>query len=87
VVPRSVGLDFQRVVDSLIGPQRAHGDHPIVYLSDARKVLAAHVGGLLALLAVASFVDDEGATVVRSASGIFQQELDPASVYLSVILA
>jgi hypothetical protein len=47
---------------------------PIVYLSDARKALAAHVGGLLALLAVASFVDDGGAAVVRSANEIFQQE-------------
>src|SRR5215211_3143220 len=82
VVRGGVGLDLQRVVDSLVGPERAHGDHPIVYLSDARKVLAANVVGLLALLAVASFVDDEGATVVRSGSGIFQQELDPAPVYL-----
>jgi hypothetical protein len=43
------------------------------------------VGGLLALLAVASFVDDEGTSLVRSGSGIFQQEFDPAPVYLFVI--
>jgi hypothetical protein len=85
VVRGGVGLDLQRVVESLISPKRAHGDHSIVYLTDARKVLAAHVGGLLALLAVASFVDDEGTSVVRSGSGIFQQELDPAPVYLFVI--
>jgi hypothetical protein len=82
VVRGGVGLDLQRVVDSLVGPERAHGDHPVVYLSDAREVLAADVGGLLTLLAVASFVDDKSASVVRSASGIFQQELDPTAVYL-----
>jgi hypothetical protein len=42
VVRGGVGLDLQRVVESLISPKRAHGDHSIVYLTDARKVLAAH---------------------------------------------
>jgi hypothetical protein len=71
MVPRGVGLNLQRVVDPLVSPQRAHRDHPIIYLTDARKVLTAHVGRLLTVLAVAGFVDDEGASVVRSGSGIF----------------
>jgi hypothetical protein len=43
------------------------------------------VGGLLALLALSGFVDDEGAPLDRGGGGNFQQVFDPAPVYPLVI--
>ena len=87
VVRGGVGLDLQRVVESLISPKRELTEStPLSILAMLERYWRPTRGRSSCPPCVLnSFVDDEGTSVVRSGSGIFQQELDSAPVYLFVI--
>jgi hypothetical protein len=54
-----VGHHMQRVVVHFVGPQRGHGDDAVVDLADRAQVLARHMIGGAALLAVPRVIDDQ----------------------------
>ena len=79
-VRRRVGLDLERVVDALVGPQAGHGDHAVVGLAEIGEILAANVGGLVAVFAVTGLVNDEHAVVVGRTGRIGAQEVQALAI-------
>src|SRR5215210_1053997 len=75
VVLGRVGLDLQRIVDPLIGPQATDAHHSVFGLAHVAKPLLAHVGRLLAPLAIAVLVYDQNAILVRNRRRVREGEL------------
>ena len=77
---RGVRADVQGVVDPLVGPERADRDDAVVGLADRAQVLAAGVGGVGALLAVAGVVDHQHTLLVRGGRRGAEHQLEAAGV-------
>ena len=67
------GLDVQRGVHPLVGPQAGHGHDAVVHLADAPEVLPGDVRGLGAVLAVAGVVQDQHPVGVGPGGGVRQE--------------
>ncbi len=70
-VRRRVRLDFQRVVEPLVRPERVHRHHTVVDLADTAQILAPNMRGAISPLAVAGLIDGQN----TSSSG--RQHLKP----------
>src|SRR5215212_2200307 len=75
VVRRSIRLDLDGIVQSLVDPQARNGDHPVVYLSDATQVLLAYVRRGFAVLALPGLVHYQRAARRRSGPRVFEHDL------------
>ena len=58
---RGVGHGVHRPVAALVGPQAGHGDDAVVDLADRAEILAGHMRGGGAVLAVAGVIDHQHA--------------------------
>jgi hypothetical protein len=69
-------------VDPLIGPQAGDRHDAVVGLAQRAQVLAGHVGGVVAVFAVAAVVDDQHPLAVWAGGRVAQQQLQPPLVDL-----
>jgi hypothetical protein len=58
---RGIRLPMQRLVHPLVGPERGHGAQPVVDLADGAELLAGHLGGLRAGLAIPGIIEHQPA--------------------------
>jgi hypothetical protein len=72
---RSVRRHVQRIVALRIDPQRDDGDDAVVDFTYSAKVLARHIVGGVAVLAVASIVDDQDPIGITSCQWLSLQQL------------
>src|SRR5215218_1501236 len=82
VMRRSVGFDFNGIVDPLVHPKTRNGDDPIVYLADPAQILFSHVSRGFAVLAIPGLVHYQCAACLGSGSRVVEHNLHPAPVYL-----
>ena len=71
---------MDRPIDPLIGPQAGDGHDAIVDLADPAQVLAGHMGGGGAVLAVAGVVDHQHTPIVRRGRRVLAQRPHPLVV-------
>jgi hypothetical protein len=79
---RRVGHGMHRPIDPLVGPQAGHRDDAVVDLAHRAEILAGHVRGGGAVLAVAGVVDDQRASLVRGGGRVLAQPPHPLLVDL-----
>jgi hypothetical protein len=72
---RGIRLDFERVVTTVHRPTGSSPKPPLSIIAEPAAVLLAHVGGLLAVLAVAGLVCEQCPRRVGGRVRIFEQEL------------
>ena len=77
---RGVGHGMHRPIAALIGPQAGHGDDAVVDLAHRAEVLAGHMRGGGAVLAVAGVVDDQHARIMGGGGRVLAQQLHPPVV-------
>src|SRR3712207_574425 len=77
-----VGLEVNGPVDLLVCKQAAYTHHPALGFADVGQPLPAHVGRMLAPLAVPMLVYYQHAFLVRSGRGLSEQDLQPTLVDL-----
>ena len=77
---RSVGHGLHRPVAALVGPRAGHRDDAVVDLADRAEILAGHMGGGAAVLAVAGVVDHQRPSVVRGSGRVLTQQPHPPLV-------
>ncbi len=71
---------MQRIVDPLIGPQRAHRDDAAVGLAEAAQPLAAHMRGGPPVLAIPAVIDHQHPIRMGCGRGLGQQQLQPTGI-------
>jgi hypothetical protein len=71
---------MEREIKTRVRPQAANCHNTVVDLADGAQVLAGHVIGLGARLAVPTIVDDEDPFLVGSGAGVIQEQLQTAGV-------
>jgi hypothetical protein len=76
---------MDRPIAALVGPQAGHGDDPVVDLADRPQVLAGHMGGCGAVLAVTGVVDHQRTRIVRGGGQVLAQQPHALVVDLLVI--
>lgn len=70
-----VGLKRKRVVDLFVGPATGDRNDAIVSLAEIGQLLPPNMGGLGAILAVATLVNHEDALCMRSSMRVGAQHL------------
>src|SRR5215211_3640682 len=81
MVRGGVGLDLQRIVQSLVNPQARNGHDAVVYLADAAQVLLPDVRRGFPVFSVPGFVYYQRAACLRSGPLIFEHNLHSAPVH------
>jgi hypothetical protein len=76
---------MNRPIAAFVDPQAGHGHNPVVDLAHRAQILAAHMRGGSAVLAVAGIVDHKRAPIVRGGGGVIAQEPNPPVVDLLVV--
>ncbi len=77
---RRVGHQVQRPVAARIGPQAGDTDDAVVGLADRAKLLAGHMVGVVAVLAVAGVVDHQHPPRMRRGGRVGLEQPDPLLV-------
>ena len=77
---RRVGHRVHRPIDPLVGPQAGHRDDAVVDLAHRAQVLAGHMGGGGAVLAVAGVVQHQHAPVIGGGGRVLAQQPHPPVV-------
>ena len=76
---------MHRPVAALVSPQAGHRDDAVVDLADRPQILAGHMGGGGAVLAVPGVVDHQHSPLTWGGGRVFLQQLDAALVELLVV--
>jgi hypothetical protein len=71
---------MHRPIAALVGPEAGHGDDAVVGLADRAEVLAGHMRGRRAVLAVAGVVNHQHPSLVRGGGWIRAHQLHPPVV-------
>ena len=82
---RGVGDGVHRPVAALVGPQAGHGHDAVVDLADRAEILAGHMGGGGAVLAVAGVIQHQHAPIVGGGGRVLAQQPHPLVVDLLVV--
>ena len=76
---------MDRPAAALVSPQAGHRDDPVVDLADRPQVLASHMGGGGAVLAIAGVVQHQHTRIMGGGGRVLPQQLDTALVELFVV--
>jgi len=76
---------MDRPIAALVSPQAGHGDDPVVDLAHRPQILAGHVRGCGAVLAVAGVVDHQRTRIVGGGGRVLAQQPHALVVDLLVI--
>jgi len=72
-------------IDPLVGPQAGHGHDAVVDLAHRPQILAGHMGGGAAILAVAGVIDHQRAPIMGGGGRVLAQQPHPLVVDLLVV--
>ena len=81
----SVGLEVNRIVDALIGPQARHRNHPIVDFAHIAQILTSYMCCLVTILAISRLIDHQHSVRVGSRDLILPQQPEPLGLDLALI--